>query len=208
MAERTKGLHWIVTVPALYTRIQSGLAGPQAKERIAHELFSGLENKRVVEIGCGPGLWSTNLQHAGSYVGVDRNERHIAAANSRFGTPHTTFLCGDLADAGVIAAIGACDAVVAIGILHHLDDAVAKSVLAQSAALLRPNGVFIGLEPVYHDHQNPVARLLKWLDSGKDIRREEGYRSLFPKHLALETQVKTNLMRVPYSHILIRGIMP
>lgn len=206
MAERTKGIHRIVTVPALYTWVQSFLGGPEAKDRIARELFAGLKGKRVVEIGCGPGLWSVHLQHAASYVGVDRNAQHIEAAKNRYGTFHTSFLCGDWADSCVIRAIGACDAVVAIGILHHLDDAIAKSVLAQSVALLRPTGVFIGLEPVYHDRQNPLARLLKWLDSGKNIRAESGYLALFPKELALETRVATDLMRVPYSHVLIKGI--
>ena len=205
MAERSKGIHRIVTVPALYEWIQTLLSGPDAKARIARDLFMGLEGKRVVEIGCGPGLWSDHLQHAASYVGVDRNSQHIEAANSRHSTPHTTFFCGDLADASVIHAIGACDAVVAIGILHHLDDAIARSVLAQSIALLRPKGVFIGLEPVYHQRQNPVARLLNWLDSGKNIRTEGGYRALFPGTLGLETRVATNLMRVPYSHVLIKG---
>jgi SAM-dependent methyltransferase len=206
MAERTKGLHAIVTVPALYSGIQSILGGPNAKERIAIDLFSGLEGKRVVEIGCGPGLWSAYLGHAGSYLGVDRNPKHIDAAKTQYGSADTAFLCGDLADAGVIHAIGECDAIIAIGILHHLDDAIARSVLAQASALLRSRGVFVGLEPVYHDGQNPFARLLKWLDSGKNIRREEGYHTLFPPDITLTTRVATGLMRVPYSHVMMKGV--
>jgi SAM-dependent methyltransferase len=206
MTERTKGIYSIVASPALYAKIQSFLGGPDAKERLAREIFSDLKGKSVVEIGCGPGLWSAHLQHAASYIGVDRNQRHIQEANSRYGTQTTRFLCGDLADAGVISAIGACDVVIAIGILHHLSDDIAREVLSQSAALLGPKGVFIGIEPVLHARQNPIARLLKWLDSGQNIRHEAEYRALFPKELALQTHVRTNLMRVPYSHLIMNGL--
>ena len=150
MAEWTNGLHRLVTIPAVYSWVQKTLGGPDAKGRIASRLFSGLAGKHVVEIGCGPGLWSDYLSHAASFTGIDRSPKHIEVATSSYGSDRVRFLCGDLAHADVISTVDNCDAVIAIGILHHLDDDIARDVLAQAAAVLRPHGVFIGLEPVYH----------------------------------------------------------
>lgn len=204
MAERTSGAHRIVTVPALYGVIQRMISGADAHEKVAGRLFADLEGKRVVEIGCGPGTWAPFLSHAADYTGVDWNEQHIAAAKGAYGSDRMRFVRGDLSNADLLATLDKCDAVVGMGILHHLDDPIARQMLAGASAMLVPGGRYIGNEPVRHAGQHPVARLLKWLDSGKNIRTEAGYRDLFGDSFAtLETNVVTDLIRMPYSHCLI-----
>lgn len=206
MAEKTKGIYRLVTVPAVYERIQLALSGGDPYARVGALLFEGLENKAVLEIGCGPGRWSTALGHTAKYTGIDWNPRHIEQARARFGSVKADFICGDLAEPSLFDQNAPLDAVIGIGILHHLDDPTAQSVLARAAQLLVPGGVFIGLEPVRHKGQHPIARLLKSLDSGRNIREEDDYKLLFPKeYTKLEVSLRTDLMRVPYSHLFIRA---
>lgn len=205
MSERTSGLHRIVTVPALYELIQAALGSSDGKERVATLLFAGLAGKHVVEVGCGPGRWADQMRDVESYLGIDRNPHHIETARKRHASAEIRFLCADLSDRSVMDAARGCDAVIGIGILHHLDDPVASDMLADAAGVLAAGGRYIGLEPVYHDRQHPVARLLKWLDSGRNIRREEAYRALFPSCFEVATRIATDLMRVPYSHCIITG---
>lgn len=204
MAERTSGLHRIVTVPALYATIQSLLGGgPAGRAKVAARLFGDVSGQSVLEIGCGPGTWVPYLDAAASYTGIDWNARHIETAQRLYASGTRRFVCGDLSE---MLQDGAAqvDLVVGVGILHHLDDPVAVQVLSTVSALLRPGGSYVGIEPVLHAGQHPVARLLKALDSGRNIRTDAGYRSLLAPHFAsLRTDVETGLMRVPYSHCLI-----
>lgn len=204
MAEWTNGLHRFVKIPAVYDRIQRLLGGPQARDKIAAELFSEIKGKSVLEIGCGPGTWVPYLPDPESYLGLDWNEKHIAAARERYGSEKVQFATVDIAE--LEQSRQSFDVALGIGILHHLDDAAARAALRKSAAALSRGGIYLGLEPVYHSRQNPVAKLLNLLDSGRNIRREDQYRFLFNTNFSnIETRVETTIMRVPYSHCLIRA---
>lgn len=204
MGERTTGLHRAVTIPALYMFIQRSLAGKDAHARVADLVFPDFNGARVLEIGCGPGTWVPYLKGVGEYVGIDRNADHIRSANQALANENVRFVCEDLADFARSGADKAFDFVIGMGILHHMDDATCNDVLATASGSMTAGATYIGVEPVRHKRQHPVARLLKRLDSGMHIRTEEGYRRLLANSFAeVETTVRTDLMRVPYSHCLI-----
>lgn len=205
MAERTSGLHRAVTIPAVYGAIQNLLGGgPQGRARLAERLFADTAGKSVLELGCGPGTWVPHLGTATRYLGIDWNPRHIDSATREHGSETRRFLCGDLALLLDDPDFPRFDVVLGIGILHHLDDDIATGALATAARALGQGGIYIGIEPVLHPRQHPVARLLKALDSGRNIRNEAGYRALLsPSFATLSTRIETGLMRVPYSHCLI-----
>lgn len=207
MSERTRGLHRAVTIPAVYGTIQNLLGGgPAGRQRLAEQLLSGTAGKSVLELGCGPGTWVPHLSTATRYLGIDWNPRHIDSAVQAYASESRKFLCGDLAVLLDDPDFPRFDVVLGIGILHHLDDPIASNALATAARALTKGGIYIGIEPVLHTRQNPIARLLKALDSGRNIRTETGYRALLsPSFPQLSTRIETGLMRVPYSHCLIRA---
>lgn len=207
MAERTRGIYSLITFPGIYEKLQLALSGGDPYARVGKLLFDGLDGRNVLEIGCGPGRWSQELGHSAQYTGIDWNPRHIEQACQQYGSEKARFICGDLGDQQSLASEQPIDAVIGIGILHHLDDATATSVLTRAAQILAPGGIYIGLEPVLHARQNPIARLLKALDSGRNIRTSTAYEKLFPKGFdSVQTTRRTDLMRVPYSHCLIRAV--
>jgi SAM-dependent methyltransferase len=209
MGERTSGLHRIVTIPAFYGAIQRLLGGERGRAEVAALLRTRLSGRSVVEIGCGPGTWVPDLDGVRAYLGIDHNPEHISVATRRYAKTGTSFVCANLDDDTSFDLVHGADSVLAVGILHHLDDDVARRALRRAAERLPPGALYVGIEPVRHERQNPVARLLKALDSGRNIRTEEGYRSLFEGSFdGIETRVRTDLMRVPYSHCFITALIP
>jgi SAM-dependent methyltransferase len=207
MSERTRGLYRLVTFPHAYRMIQRILSGEGSRKRVSDLLFAALDGKTVCEIGCGPGSWASEMDSAMNYIGIDWNKEHIDHANERYGNEKTRFFQGDVKSLESIQVIGPRDRVVGMGILHHLNDDAAVRTLEQVTRILKPGGRYIGLENVYHDNQNPIARILNALDSGKNVRGEDGYRQLFGKEfIEVHTFIRTDLMRVPYSHLLIEAI--
>jgi SAM-dependent methyltransferase len=206
MAERTKGIYRLVTLPRFYEWLQSALSGPDLNIRLQETIFSDVAGKNILEIGCGPGRWVKPLNSAAYYTGIDWNPRHIRKAEEEFGSKTTSFICGDISDEQFLENDVHFDFVIGIGILHHLDNTTAAKVLGDAAKVLKSGGVYIGLEPVLHARQNPIARLLKALDSGKHVRDLNGYKSMFSELYAdIDTEIKTDLMRIPYSHVILRA---
>lgn len=200
MAERTTGLHRLITIPRLYTMFQDLLGGAAAREAFQREFFPNLKGMRVLEVGCGPGTWLTQLRDCQSYLGIDWNSRHIHQARAQYGSDRHSFLVGDVSS-DIPASEEPFDLIAAFGLLHHLDKEQLGGLIRSVRPLLSPDGRFIAIDPVYHPGQNWFAKWMNDRDSGQNIRRETGYRGeLLPFFKTVETTLCTGRLRVPYSH--------
>ena len=111
---------------------------------LTHRLFADAgigPGMRVLDLGCGVGdvslLLADLVGPTGEVVGIDRDPRNLVVARSRTaGSPHVSFIEGDLAD---LAFEGDFDACVGRYILMHLPDPVAAIRLA--ARSVRPGGI-------------------------------------------------------------------
>jgi SAM-dependent methyltransferase len=207
MTERTTGIYKLVTIPRIYRGLQDLLGGDGARKRVRDRWLPDIAGTAVLEVGCGPGTWVPTLAAAASYVGVDWNADHIAQAKLRFGAdPTRQFQCGDVTDPAVINDTATYDYIFVFGVLHHIDDANAASLLVHLARRVTSGGWVIAVEPVYHPGQHPFAAWMKRRDSGQNIRDEAGYRALFGDDYAqVDTRLATDFLRVPYSHLLIEA---
>ncbi len=134
---------------------------------------------------------------------MDWNSAHIEKATKMFGSERVRFLCGDVVS-NLDLQSQHFDLVFSFGLLHHLDDQQADRMLGAAAQLLAPGGRFMAIEPVYHYDQHPFAKWMKDHDSGQNIRQKEGYRKLLASHwMDVQTEVRTGMLRVPYSHCVI-----
>lgn len=200
MAEKTSGLYKLVTIPAIYQSIQNALGG---YEECRDAFFSQMEGRRVLELGCGPGTWCQYLGEYESYLGVDWNNKHIETAQEKYGSQRTSFLASDVSGVSLTGQ-GRFDFVLAIGLLHHLDDEQAHSMIDSAADLLTEDGVFITLDPVFHNNQRLFSKFMKHLDSGKNIRWPSQYEKLVEaKFSNVRTELRTDLLRIPYSHFMM-----
>ncbi len=97
----------------------------------------------VVDVGCGFGLFAAALAveaPAREVVGLDLDAAKIDRGRRSFGDlPNLRLRAGDLGT----AALPACAAVVAIDVLHHLEDGTVTRLLADARARLAPDGVLV-----------------------------------------------------------------
>ncbi len=161
---------------------------------------------RIVDVGCGLGLFSLHLclqSPERKVLGIDRDASRIAVANqSPLVGENAEFAVADLAD----AKLRRCDALVMVDVLHHLPDPVFHAVLREARRRLDPRGVLVLKEL----DTRPLGRhLWNWLHDVIATRSLEVYvRSRARVEAALaragftRVQFRRLPTRAPYAHVL------
>ena len=161
--------------------------------------------ERILDVGCGYGDLSIHLPDV-EYVGVDLNERLIAFANRHY-PRNGEFVLGNVNDLSV-DTLGKFDAAVAIGVLHHLADSDATSMLRDLSHMLVPSGRFVAAEPVWEPTQRTTARVLAALDRGRFVREQLRYVELMsPWFPHIECEIRHDLFWFPYTHCMITATL-
>lgn len=132
------------------------------------------------------------------YFGFDVRQPYIEAARSRFGE-RGQFFCQKLTPAG-LETLPKFDLVVAIGLLHHLDDAYAVALLRMILDALRIGGRLIAIDTVLDPGQNPVARFLVRHDRGQNVRTAMAYRALVEEVFSNVRGEVPHRSWIPYTH--------
>ena len=204
MSHHSTGLYRIFESAAVYERFQRLLGSDAARRRFERDFLRPFPGARILDIGCGTGAILGYLPPDVDYVGYDLNPRYVDDARHRY-PGRGRFFCARVEEAP--EEPGSFDLVLALAILHHLDDSAAGRLLASAHRHLRPGGALVTLDPVRHPGQSPVARLLVALDRGRRVRTPEEYRDLATAHFpSVETVLLTDLLSIPYSHFLMRAV--
>lgn len=156
---------------------------------------------RILDLGCGNGRLVPFL-HDVEYVGIDHNSSYIKAATERFSGPRVTFFCGEH-DGVTPPTFGQIDVIVLLGVLHHLDDAVVRAVLAAAFNHLDPTGRLVTMDPCFEPNQSPIARVLMALDRGKCVRHPADYLRLIERATAAtHSTIRSDMYKFPYTHLI------
>ena len=189
-----------------YRLAKAGIGAQRASRTFVETYIEPAPGMRILDLGCGPADVLEDLEGV-DYVGVDLSGAYIEAARARFGG-RGRFLCGDVGQLPADLA-GPYDRVLALGLLHHLEDTECLALLARAASLLAPGGLLVTLDGCYRDGQSPLARFFLGRDRGRRVRTAEGYLALarlaFP---AVESHLREDLLRIPYTHLILRGRKP
>ncbi|MEQ7123948.1 class I SAM-dependent methyltransferase [Actinopolymorpha sp. B11F2] len=103
------------------------------------ELLGDVDGQRVLDAGCGPGLYADELLARGaSVVGFDQSAGMVELAQSRLGDRAELLRVHDLSQPLDWLADQTFDAVVLALVIHHLDDR--RAVLRELFRVLRPGG--------------------------------------------------------------------
>ena len=213
--QRTGGAFRALSLAGVYDRLQDALGADGARRRVAQSYVLAAARRgaelRVLDVGCGTGALLRHLKGV-AYVGVDANERYLARARARFGKG-ATFRLVDVARPDWSAAAGLGDAlfdvVVLTGLLHHLGDASATRLFHDVAPLLAPEGRVVTLDGTITSDTQPAGALLARWDRGLHVRAPEEYRRLAaPCFGRVDVHIHHDLLRVPYSHVLLEASMP
>lgn len=201
VSSERKGLWWILTLPNLYDSYQELVGATRVRQRLADEFIRVHAADRVLEVGCGTARMLDHLA-AARYVGIDHNPQYIADARRRYGN-RGEFITGDLAMLSL--GVPDCyDIVLAIGVLHHIDDTTATRLFSEASRVLSRGGRMITVDPAFVGGQPLLAKLLVSLDRGRNVRTPERYEALaqssFPN---VRSHVCNLLPHIAYTHCVM-----
>jgi SAM-dependent methyltransferase len=205
MSHRTTGLYRILERPGVYERFQRLLGARRSRARFVDEFLKPFGGASLLDIGCGTASLLDDLPADVDYTGFDLNPAYIEAAQRRYGS-RGRFLCARVGREGNPVGAQEFDFVVAKGLIHHLDDEEAHLLLESARKVLRPGGVFVSMDNVFHEGQRWIARLLTSLDRGGRVRSPQDYSALVEAHFEdVQTRLVSDMMAVPYDHFIIRA---
>lgn len=206
MAQRTTGVFRLLAAGWAYQAFQDALGARAFHRRVATWLDVG-PGQRVLDIGCGPAAILDHLPAGVEYHGFDDSAAYVAAARARHGSR------GHFWQARVertsLARLGRFDRVLALGVLHHLDDDGARALCDLAAAALDPDGMLLTYDPCWAAGQGVIARALIARDRGQDVRDAHGYAALArARFAAVDAEVVRGHLRVPYTAAVLRCRRP
>ena len=140
------------------------------KQRIAR-VRDAIGRPTVLDLGCGTGELATLFASDG-YVGVDVDANRVRFARRRL--PLYRFQC---ADARTWRNDGApFDLVLVCGVLHHLGDDGARTLLETARANVAPQGVVLLVEDIHGASLG--ARIVQSIEMGAHVRGPDEWTAL------------------------------
>lgn len=181
--------------------MQNMLVRSGARQRFTDDYIRVSAGDRVLDVGCGPADILETLPDV-EYWGVDHSAHYIEVAQRRFGTKGRFAVMDAAALSGIRDAY--YDIVLAIGLLHHLDDEEAKRFLDLCRGLLAPGKRLLTMDPAYTENRGTIERFLMERDRGRNIRAPEGYSALAETCFSsVTTHIRTDFLRLPYTHVIL-----
>jgi SAM-dependent methyltransferase len=194
-------LRWL-KVPSLYNAFQAVVGGTALRRRLIRNHVRPKPGDKVIDIGCGsaPALqWLARVE----YIGLDINPDCIALAQRTYGN-RGTFVVGDPQSVRGDSRFKDADIVMAIGVLHHLDDEEAEQCIQFAYDALKTGGRFICHEACWTPNQGTISKYIMSADRGRNIRTEEQYCELAAKAFKnVDAWIDMKPMRIPYVTVVL-----
>lgn len=202
MAERSTGPWALLKRASVYSALQDLIGGPRLRRYIVEQYIRPRRSHSILDVGCGPADFAPLMTDV-DYLGIDHNSSYIERARSRYGG-RARFLHGDVCDdnSGIT---GAFDIIIAIGLLHHLDDRQTAALLRAVRRRLKPSGRMVTIDPALTFPQHWIARLIIRNDRGQHVRQPIEYERLARAEFSeVLTELRTDLLRLPYTHVIMQ----
>lgn len=201
MAQITSGIRSVLSHPAAYSTFQNLLGARRVRRALCDQYIRAKAGDVLVDVGCGPAEILEHIDRGVQYYGFDLSSSYIDEAAARYGQ-RATFHCADIT---LIPAddIPPCQIAIAIGLLHHLDDAGATALIDHLHARLVPDGRLVTIDPAYWPNQSRFASFIIGKDRGQNVRRGEDYGALASRFAHVEVIRRDDLLNIPYSHAIM-----
>ncbi len=193
----------VLALPAAYRLFSNLLGARRSRAEIVRLYVRPRPGDVVLDCGCGPGDL-LDVLHGVEYTGLDVDEAYITEARERYGE-RAAFRLGPIG-AETVPETEHFDLVLAMGVLHHLDDATVRGFFDVARRALRPGGRVVTIDPCFVDGQSAIARRLVAGDRGEHVRRLEAWRPLVePAFPDVVMHVRHDLLRLPYTHLVMEA---
>jgi SAM-dependent methyltransferase len=193
----TNGIRAVLSSPKVYDFFQNIMGANKIRQELVSDFIRPTDNFRVLDIGCGTARILDYLPKDVSYYGFDLSQTYIDDAKARYGS-RGHFNCALVEQA--IDSLAPFDAVLAVGVLHHLDNSQAIALMQLAYASLKQGGKLITIDPTLVDGQNEIAKYLVKNDRGQNVRSPEDYYLLPNKIFSKVTGQVKHRTFIPYTH--------
>lgn len=192
----------LLSIPDVYKSLMKFLTNDKVYAAFVNEYINPRKGDKVLDIGCGPARVFNFLSDV-EYVGLDMSQSYIDAARTTFGN-RGKFICERL-DEKSLRGFKNYDLVLALGVIHHLNDEEAVGLFKIAKKILKPGGRLITLDGCFRKGQSRLERFILTQDRGKYIRTEDQYCSLASQaFVKMKTYVRSDLISIiPYTHIIV-----
>jgi len=195
-----KTIRSVLRVPQVYQLFWNVIGGPRRSRILVEEYIRPQKGDRILEMGCGPGTIVPYLAES-EYVGFDASTEYVEQARKKF--PHAKFMCERVSQY-TLSQPSYFDIVLALAIVHHLDDLEALRLFQIAHEALKPGGKLVTLDGVWTNDQSTAAHYLLACDRGRFVRSEEGYVQIASRVFSnVKPSIRHDLLRIPYSHIIL-----
>ena len=191
----------ILNFPLLYLTYRAIVGGKRATSIYVNEYVRPKNRDRVLDIGCGP---AETVEHFSDveYIGFDNNPDYIDLAKKRFGG-QGHFFCGTV-DKINLKEFDSFDLVLAVGVLHHLDDSDALALFELAHTALKEGGRFVTYDGCYIEGQSKIAKFIISQDRGRFVRTKHEYSNLASQIFSnVQQELREDLLRIPYTHLIM-----
>lgn len=188
-----------------HVQLYIGLQRVVGADRLRHRCIAELDlqpGEAVLDVGCGPAYYFDRLPQPITYHGFDTDAGYLEWARERWGEG-PVFHDGSF-DAAGAQGLPAFDAVLLLGLLHHLSDDQARSVLGLVAGGLAPGGRVVSVDTCFEPTQGRLSRWMAANDRGEHVREPEAFSALGQEAFAdVRGEVVKDGTRVPGSYWLM-----
>ena len=200
MAQVTSGLRKALSIPLVYDTLQYIFGSDDFSKWLVKEFIKN-ENgsNRILDVGCGTANILAYLDDV-EYFGFDPSSKYIETARKKFGKKGT-FECSFVSE-DILENQEPFDTIIALGVLHHLDDDDVEKLAALIEIGLKDGGRFIALEPCYVAGQNWISKLLIDMDRGQNVRTEPEYIKLFSDRFNKISTTIHHKSWIPYTYCI------
>lgn len=192
----------VLAAARVYSAFGRLLGATRARKQYVEGYVKPRPGDRILDIGCGPADILEALDDV-EYLGIDQSAEYIESARHRYGT-RGRFVVETVGE-GFVQRYSGFDIVLATGLVHHLRDEDAVALFQAAKAALKPGGVLVTFDGAFVEGQSMVARYLARSDRGLFVRRPDEYvrlaSAVFP---SVEMRVRHDLLRIPYTHVIMR----
>jgi len=186
---------------SIYDLFSNILAPRKTYSILSEEYIRPKKGDKILDIGCGISRILDFLPNV-EYLGLDMNSAYIATAIKKYGN-RGTFVCEKI-NKELVKRFSDYNIILALGILHHLDDLEAYQLFAIAKNALKPGGRLITFDGCYIKGQSKFTRYLLSKDRGKYVRTRDEYIALASRiFTSIEEYHRSDLLSVTYNHIII-----
>jgi SAM-dependent methyltransferase len=194
----------ILNLPWAYQMWGNIIGATECRRTLVEQYIRPRQSDRILDIGCGPGSIVPYLPTS-EYVGFDVNPDYIRRAQRLF--PEARFVCDRVIE-HQLSGGKSFDIVLALGIVHHLDDLEALQLFRMAHDALKPEGRLVTFDGVWVSDQSRFAKFLLSRDRGCFVRNAKAYGELASKCFStIKATVRHDMLRIPYSHMILECLL-